>query len=152
MAATEIQQGIASIYAMDGATMVVLTGTAYIRMNSASMTQQFDLAEEKGQGGEVEQLIASNEHYDYDVEFVPIGNSAGTNTRAQAITSAANSKPGIITKVVLSGFSVAAFNGNCNCIPGLSWRMGKDSQVVMTMRLRRYVNNNTALTAGVISG
>lgn len=147
MAAQEVQQGIAKIFAMDGATTVTLTGAATITHHSAGMTQNFDLREEKSQNGEVETLVGSNEHFDVDVEFAPNG-----ATRAAAITSAANMKAAIITKVVLSGFAVAAFNGNWNLIPGSTWRMERDGIVIMGMKLRAYITNRASLTAGLIAG
>jgi hypothetical protein len=147
MAATETQQGIAKIFAMDGANTETLAGAATITHESAGLSQNYDLMEDKGQNGEVETLIASNEHYDADIEFAPNG-----TTRTLAIAAAAKMKAGLIAKVVLSGFSVAAYNGNYNALPGMTWRLTKDGKVIMTLKLRRYIINNTTLTGGVIVG
>lgn len=147
MAATETQQGKAKIYAMDGATVTVLTGAATITLESGDIEQQYDFEEYKGQNGEVETIIGANEHYDVTIQFAPNG-----ATRAAAITSAANSFPGLIEKVVLATFSVAKYNGNYNALPGATGKMTRDGLFIMTLKLRRYVTNNASLTAGAISG
>lgn len=147
MAATETQQGIAKVFAMDGATVVTLTGAATITQESADIEQQYDLEEIKGQNGEVETLIGSNENYPVTIQFAPNG-----ATRAAAIASAANSWPGLITKVVLSGFSIAKYNGNFNAMPGATGKLVKDGAFVMTLRLKAYITNRNSLTNGVISG
>jgi hypothetical protein len=148
MAATEIQQGVAKIFAMDGATQVVLTGAATITYDSADLDQAFDSDALKGQNGEVETLVASNENFTCTVNFAPNG-----ATRAAAITSCANAQPAKITKVVLSNFSVAAYNGNWNSM-GYSIKMSSNASqpVMMTLKLQAWITNRTSLTAGVIVG
>jgi len=146
MAATEVQQGVAKIFAMDGATMVVLTGAATVTIESADLEQGFDSEELKGQNGETETYIASNEKFTCSINFAPNG-----ATRAAAITSCANSQPAKITKVVLSGFAVAAYNGNWNS-EGYSIKMARDGVVQMTLKLKAHTTNRTSLTAGVIVG
>ncbi len=146
MAATEIQQGIAKVFAMDGATMVVLTGAATITMESADLDQNFDNVKLLGQNGETETIIASNENHSCTIQFAPNG-----ATRAAAITSFANSQPAKITKVVLSGFSIATYNGNWNS-EGFSLRMSRDGAATMTIKLWAGIVNRTSLTAGVIVG
>lgn len=146
MAATEVQQGIAKIYAMDGATTVTLTGAATITHESADLEDQFDNEAIKGQNGEVETLIASNRNRTCTITFAPNG-----ATRAAAITSCANSQPAPITKVVLSGFAVAAYNGDWNSL-GYTIRMARDGVVTMTIRLQAWITNRASLTAGVIVG
>ena len=145
MAFTEVQQGIAKIFAMDGATMVVLTGAATVTHEGADFEQQFDTEEIKGQNGDVETLIASNHNYTCTVNFAPNG-----ATRAAAITSCANAQPAPISKVVLSAFSVAAYNGNWNSM-GYSIKMSRDDIVTMSIKLKAFITNRTALTAGVIA-
>lgn len=147
MAATETQAGKVKVFAMDGATVVVLTGAATITIESGDLEQQYDFEEFKGQNGEVETLIGSNEHYDVTVQFAPNG-----ATRAAAIASAGNSFPALIEKVVLSSFAIAKYNGNYNALPGATCKMTRDGVVVMTLKLRRYVTNNSSLVAGSISG
>lgn len=146
MAAQETQQGIAKIYAMDGATTVTLTGAATITHESADLEDQFDSEVIKGQNGEVETLIASNRNRTCTITFMPNG-----ATRAAAITSCANAQPAPITKVVLSGFAVAAYNGDWNAM-GYSVRMSRDGVVTMTVRLQAWIINRTSLTTGLISG
>lgn len=147
MAATETQQGRAKIFAMDGAQTVTLAGAATITHESADLEQQYDVEEIKGQNGEVETLIASNENYTVSVQFSPNG-----STRALAITAAAGMWPGLIAKVVLSGFAVAKFNGDYNAMPGGSAKMVRDGVVVMSLNLKRFFTNNTDLTDGVVVG
>lgn len=148
MAATEVQQGVAKIFAMDGATTVVLTGAATITHESADLEQQFDSEAIKGQNGEVETLVASNQNLTCTITFAPNG-----ATRAAAITSCANSQPAPITKVVLSGFSVTRYNGDWNSM-GYTIKMTRDATtpVIMTIKLQAWITNRTSLTAGVIVG
>ena len=147
MAATETQAGVAKVFGMDGATVVVLTGAATITQESADLEQQYDYEEIKGQNGEVETLIASNENYPCTIQFAPNG-----ATRAAAANSAANCWPGPVSKVVLSQFSIAKYNGNYNAQPGATAKMTRDGVVIMTLRLKRFVTNNASLTANVITG
>ncbi len=148
MAATEIQQGIAKIFGMDGATQVVLTGAATITMDSADLESNFDSDSIRGQNGEVETLVACNENLTCTISFAPNG-----ATRAAAITSAANSIPAKITKVVLSGFAVARYNGDWNSM-GYTIKMTSNATtpVIMTLKLQAWITNRTSLTAGVIAG
>ena len=146
MAATETQQGIAKIFAMDGATQVTLTGAATITMESADLEHQSDIEEIKGQSGETEQLISSNVNRTCTINFAPNG-----ATRAAAIISCANAQPAQITKVVLSGFTVAAYNGDWNSM-GYSIKMGRADVVTMTLKLKAFIANRTSLTAGVVVG
>lgn len=145
MAFTEVQQGIAKVFAMDGATVVVLTGAATITLTGADLEQNFDSETLKGQNGEVETLIGSNQNLTCTINFMPNG-----ATRAAAITSCANIQPGIITKVVLSSFAIARYNGDWNSM-GYTLRMANDGAVAMTIRLQAWITNRAALTAGVIA-
>jgi hypothetical protein len=146
MAATEIQQGSAKVFAMDGATVVVLTGAATITLESADLESTHDSEPVKGQNGEVETLIASNESLTCTINFAPNG-----ATRAAAITSFANSIPAKITKVVLSGFAIANYNGNWNAM-GYSMKMARDGVATMSIKLQAWITNRAALTAGVVVG
>jgi hypothetical protein len=146
MAATEIQQGSAKVFAMDGATVVVLTGAATITLESADLESTHDSEPLKGQNGEVETLIASNETLTCTINFAPNG-----ATRAAAITSFANSVPAKITKVVTSAFSIASFNGNWNAM-GYSIKMSRDGVATMSIKLQAWITNRAALTAGVVVG
>ena len=146
MAATETQQGVAKIFALDGATMTVLTGAATVTIESAELEHQSDIEEIKGQNGEVETLISSNPNRTCTINFAPNG-----ATRAAAITSCANAQPAQITKVVLASFAVAAYNGDWNSM-GYSIRVSNTGQVTMTIRLKAFITNRSSLTAGLISG
>ena len=146
MAVAEVQAGAARIFAMDGARMVVLTGAATVTHESADLEAQFDTETIKGQNGEVETLIASNPNYTLTVNFAPNG-----ATRAAAILSCANAQPAPLSKVVLSDFSVAAYNGNWNSM-GYSIKMSHDGHVTMSIKLWASGNATAraALTAGFV--
>lgn len=146
MAATETQQGVAKIYALDGATQVTLTGAATITIEGADLEHASDIEEIKGQNGEVETLISSNVNRTCTITFAPNG-----ATRAAAITSCANAQPAQITKVVLSGFAVAAYNGDWNSL-GYSISANREGLVTMTLRLKAFITNRVSLTAGLVSG
>lgn len=146
MAATETQQGVAKIYAMDGAAMTVLTGAATITMEGADLEHTSDIEEIKGQNGEVETLISSNPNRTCTITFAPNG-----ATRAAAITSCANAQPAQIEKVVLASFQVAAYNGNWNSL-GYTIAVSREGAVTMTLRLKAFMTNRAALTAGLVSG
>lgn len=146
MAATETQQGVAKIYAMDGAAMTVLTGAATITMEDAELENTSDIEEIKGQNGEVETLISANPTRTCTINFAPNG-----ATRTAAITSCANAQPAQITKVVLATFQVAAYNGDWNSM-GYTIRVTKAGEVTMSVRLKAFMTNRAALTAGLISG
>ena len=156
MAATEVQQGIAKIYGMDssstaasmliGAAAVVASGT----MESLDIESAFDVEEIKGQNGEVETLIASNQTYSLTINFSP--NGTGTaSTRTKAIAEAAKFMAAPIVKVETKDFAVAAYNGVWNLM-GWSGKKSRDGVFVMTMKLKAFITNRAALTAGVISG
>jgi len=146
MAATETQQGVAKIYAMDGAAMTVLTGAATITMEDAELEHTSDIEEIKGQNGECETIISSNPTRTCTINFSPNG-----ATRAAAITSCANAQPAQITKVVTATFPIAAFNGDWNSL-GYTIRVSKAGEVTMSVRLKAYMTNRAALTAGLVSG
>lgn len=143
----ETQQGLAKIFGLNVATMTVLTGVATITISSADLEHNFKLVEDPDQEGNVETLIAYNEVYDVTIDFIPNG-----ATRAAAITSLANTLPGMITKVVLANFDFAVFNGNFNYIGGWSPKITREGLVICGIKLRKYIANNAALVAGVISG
>lgn len=127
--------------------MVTLTGAATITMDDADLEHNFDLTELENAGGDCETLIGANEKIDVTINFAPNG-----ATRAAAATSAANSFPEMVTKVVLSSFAVAKFNGNYNYIGGCTAKATKKGVVMMGIKLRAYIANRASLTAGVIVG
>ena len=150
MAVAEIQQGKAKIFAMDGATMVVLTGAATVTHEGADLEQQFDTEEIKGQNGDVETLIASNLNFTCTVNFAPNGAS-----RAAAITSCTNASPAPLSKVALSGFTVAAYNGDWNSM-GYSVKMSRDGIVTMSIKLKGFgisgsTQRNSIANANVVN-
>jgi len=157
MAATETQVGKARIFGLDGATVVTLVGAAFITLESADFEDQHDNEEIKGQNGDVETIIASNQRYAVNMQFAPAGGgSGGANSRSQAATSAVNMLAAPITKVVTSGFSIGVFNQNWNVMPGTTIRMTRDGTAIMTMKLIHHITNSGTgagqLQSGVISG
>lgn len=131
---------------MDGAAMTVLTGAATITMESAELEHTSDIEEIKGQNGEVETLISSNPTRTCTINFAPNG-----LTRAAAITSCANAQPAQITKVVLATFQIAAYNGDWNSL-GYTISVSKAGEVTMSVRLKAFMTNRAALTAGLVTG
>lgn len=146
MAATEVQQGIAKIYGMDGALVAVGGASASGTMESGDIENSFDIEEIKGQNGEVETLISSNQSYSLTLTFAPNG-TATASTRAKAIAEAAKFIAGApISKVTTSAFSIAAYNGDWNMM-GWSGKMSRDGVFVMTMKLKAFLTNRVTLAA-----
>jgi hypothetical protein len=59
---------------------------------------------------------------------------------------------GAIARVQTSGFSIATYNGNWNCL-GWSGKLTRDGVFVMTLKLKAWIVNRASLTAEpVISG
>lgn len=148
--AVEAQVGVAKIFGLGAAAMVTLTGAAYLTIEDADLVHDFDVQELTGQDGNVETMIAFKERYDITINFAPKGNIAATNTRAQAITSILNSKPAPLTKVVLSGFDVAAFNGDYNYVGGWNPKLTKEGVVVSGIKLRAHIANRVSLTSAAL--
>lgn len=148
MAFTEVQQGIAKIFGMDGADLAVgaaSTATSQT-MDDADLEGGSTIDEVIGQNGEVETLISSNATRTLTINFAP--NAA---TRAAAITEAEKfSALGQIVKVTTSGFSIAEYNGAWNLM-GWSGKLTKAGVYMMTLRLKAFITNRTSLTAGVIA-
>ena len=149
MAATEVQQGIAKIYGMDGGLIAMGAVSASGTIESGDLENSFDIEEIKGQNGEVETLISSNQSYSLTLTFAPNGTST-TPTRTKAIAEAAKFVAGApISKVVTSAFSVAAYNGDWNLM-GWSGKMSRDGVFVMTMKLKAFITNRATLAATAI--
>jgi hypothetical protein len=130
---------------MDGAAMTVLTGAATITMEDAELEHTSDIEEIKGQNGECETIISSNPTRTCTINFAPNG-----ETRAAAIVSSTNAQPAQITKVVLSGFAVTAYNGDWNSL-GYTIRVTKAGEVTMSVRLKAFMTNRASLTNGLIA-
>jgi hypothetical protein len=141
MATQETQVGVAKIFSMIGATMVVLTGAATITMETASLEHNFTADDHEGQDGNVETIIGYNERLEISIDFAPNGAA-----RTDAITSAANSWPAMLSKVVLSAFKVAKFNADFNYIGGASCKITKKGVAVMGVKLRRNLANSGTTT------
>jgi hypothetical protein len=146
MATQETQVGIAKVFSVIAGALVTLTGAATITIEDANLEHQFDMDAHEGQDGNVETLIAYNERLEVTCNFAPNGAA-----RTDAIASAANSFPGMISKVVLSGFKIAKLNANYNYIGGASVKMTKKGVAIMGMKLRSYIANNASLVAAVIA-
>lgn len=147
MATPETQIGVAKIFGLIGGTMVVLTGSATITMESADLEHKFETQKSKGQDGNTETVYGSDETFDVSINFAPNG-----NTRAAAATSLANCRPAMLTKVVLSGFAAAVYNGDYNYMGGWNVKMVRDKELVCGIKLTAYIANRISLTAGVING
>jgi hypothetical protein len=145
--AVEVQVGVAKIFGLDGATMVTLTGAATITIDDADLVSDFAKHESTGQDGNVENAIAWGETDEVTINFQPKG-----ATRAAAIVSLTNSKPAPLSKVVLSGFKAAQYNGDYNYLGGWNPKMTKEGIVVAGVKLKAYIANRASMTAGVIAG
>ena len=143
----ETQTGTAKIFGMIGATAVTLVGAATITIEDSDLEHKFDLQELEGQDGNIETLIAFNEQLEVTINFAPNG-----ATRAATKNSAANMFPDMITKVVLSGYDVAKFNGNYNYIGGATAKMTKKGPVLQGLKIRAYIANRASLTGTVVAG
>lgn len=147
MATVETQQGLAKIFAMIGATVTTLTGAATLTLTTSDFEDDFKLIEDPGQDGNIETLLAYNRVINGTIDFIPNG-----GTRAAAIISLANSLPGMITKVTLASYALSYVNGDYNYIGGWSPKFTREGLVVCGIKLRAYLANRAALTAGVIVG
>ena len=137
MAVAEVQVGVAKIYGLDGAAITGVAST----IETGDLDFAFDTDEIKGQNGEVETIIASNTRKTLTINFAP-----SAATRALAITASTNASVGALVLVVLSGFTVIAYNANYNCM-GWTWNGKRDGYFVMTMKLQQNISN-----AGTTSG
>ena len=147
MATPETQIGVAKIFGLIGATAVTLTGAATITMENADFEHKFKLEESIGQDGNCETLYATNEQYDIAINFMPNG-----ATRAAAADSADGFIPAPLSKVVLSGFQIAKYNGDYNYVGGATIKLIRDKECVMNLKLRAYIANRASLTLPAIVG
>lgn len=147
MATPEVQVGVAKIFGLIGGTATTLEGAATITIENADFEHKFKLEESLGQDGNCETLYATNEQFDIAINFMPNG-----ATRAAAATSAANMVPSPLSKVVLSGFSVARYNGDYNYVGGATIKLVRDKECVMNLKLRAYIANRSSLTSAAIVG
>lgn len=115
-------------------------------MENADFEHKCKMDESKGQTGEVETVFFSDEQYEISINFMPKGAS-----RAAAISQAANLIPALGTKVTLSGFDIARYNGDYNYIGGGTIKLVRDKECVMGMKLRAWITNRVSLTAGVLA-
>lgn len=143
----EVQAGSAKIFSTRSGALATLSGAATLTIENADLEHKFKMDEIKGQDGDTETLIASDPQYDVTINFMPNG-----ATRAAAVSSAANLIPDPLSKVTLSGFSVARLNGDYNYIGGGTIKMVRDKECVMGLKLRAYITNRTSLTSAVIVG
>jgi hypothetical protein len=147
MATSETQTGLAKIFGLGSAAMTVLTGAATITISSADIEHQFDTAEDTDQEGNVETIVGFKERLAVTIDFYPNG-----ATRAAAIASIANTKPAMLSKVVLASFDTAAYNGDYNYLGGWNVKTTREGIVVAGIKLVAHIANRTSLTTAVISG
>lgn len=82
-----------------------------------------------------------NLRYETDVTFLLQGTTA-----ANAIASGAVVAP--LTKVTLSGFDLAVFNGDWQLMLGQEWDLGNTKAATMNVKLRRYADATQNTLAG----
>ena len=147
MATQEIQVGVAKIFGIFGGSIVTLTGSATVTLENVDFEHKFKLEESIGQDGNCETLYATNEQYDIAINFMPNG-----ATRAAAAVSADGFIPAPLSKVVLSGFQIAKYNGDYNYVGGATLKIVRDKECVGNMKLRAYIANRASLTSPAIVG
>ena len=145
MATQETQVGVAKFFGLIGATMVSLTGSCTLTLESADIEDKFDLQKSKGQDGNTETMYASDQTLEVSINFAPNGDS-----RTAAGVSLVNCRPAPLEKVTLSGFAAAIYNGPFNYVGGWNVKMVRDKEIVCGIKLSAHLANRASLTAGVI--
>ena len=142
--ASETQNGRAYIHGIrnDGSA-ITITGYASFTIESAKIAQKSDITTLKDELGFDNAHIATNTHYELDIQFMPSG----------ASKSAANAVATFIdplTAVTLAHFENDTFNGLYTFMGDSSIDLS-EKQAKMSLKLRRYADatQNTALATTV---
>ena len=138
--------GRAAVFGVNGA--IAYTGVAAPSaqvLQSAELTDNFDLAELKSQVGEIIGLAKTNHRREFKIDFVPSSDgTSGNNTLANARLSLKLPTP--LSQVVTSGFDHADYNGNWTYIGGGTISVSGEGYCKMTLPLRQY---DTDITTAV---
>jgi len=151
MATQETITGIAKVFGINAssssiATMVVLTGAATITITSIDGSHEFDMEELTGQDGNVETIMAWKERIAVSINWEPNG-AARTNAR----TSLLNTKPAMLSKVVIANCSAPPLDGDYNYVGGWSPKLTPTGRVQISMKLLAHIANRASLTSAVIA-
>jgi len=139
--ATQYLAGRAVVFTVEGS--IAYTGVAVSQnsIQSASLSDEFDLIEVRNQRGQTMTQMAINMRQRMTIEMIPTA-AIGTNTQAAAAQSVELPDP--LTRVTLDGFELPEFNGFWNYLGGGSIGLSNQGTVTMTLPLGR--PDGTALT------
>ncbi len=144
--AAEIQTGTAVIYGVSNTgSAITVTGYATFLWDTIRGTHQFKIEDLQDYQGADVTAIATNEHFEVDIDFKPSG-----ATRAAAAAVAVFLTP--LSKVTLANFKVSAFNGDHQYRGDTVIELSNVNPAKLSgMKLRRYADStqNTALTTTV---
>jgi hypothetical protein len=144
----EIQKGEAKLFGItnDG-TAFTIAGFATFTAESAGLTHEFDLLDEKDATNHDVTSIATNARVRGDITIQPSG---ATRTAAAAV--AVFLAP--LTTVTLANFKLAALNGAWQYAGGQQIQLNFNSPAKITLPIRKWSNTtqNTSLTGAAISG
>jgi hypothetical protein len=143
--ANETQNGKAILYGItNSGNPITITGYASFILESAKAGHKFDMEHIKDENGFDAALIATNGRIELDLTWCPAG-----ATRAAAIATAAMPAP--LSKVTLSNFDVAAFNGDYVYVGDAMIDLTQ-KQAKMSLKIRKYddATQNASLVTTVL--
>jgi hypothetical protein len=141
----EIQTGKAVVFGItNNGGAITMTGYATFILDSVKGSHKFELDDVKDENKYDVSLIATNGRLEISVTWKPSG-----ATRAAAATTAVIIAP--LTKVTLSNFKVAAYNGDWVYI-GDEELTVEQAPASMSLKLRKYddATQNASLTTTVV--
>ena len=142
--ASEVQNGLAYIHGIknDG-NAITIEGYATFTLDSAKAGHKFKLESVEDENGFDAALVATNAHYEMDIQWMPSGAS-----KSAALATAVFLAP--LAKVTLAHFGVSSFNGDWIYVGDMSIDLSH-KQAKMSIKLRRYADasQNTSLTTTV---
>jgi hypothetical protein len=116
----ETQVGVARIFGVKNATVSV----GAVTIENADLEHKFHLDESKGQDGDTETAIASDEQFDLTINFMPHSGAAVI--------------PEPLATITISGFEMADLNRNYRYIGGGSVKQVRDKECVAGLKLRSW--------------
>jgi len=139
--ATQYLAGRAVVFTVEGTMAYTGVAVSQNSIQSASLSDEFDLLEVRNQRGQTITQMAINIRHRITIEMIPTA-VAGTNTQAAAALAVELPEP--LTLVTLAGFELPEFNGNWNYLGGGSIGLSNQGTISMTLPLGR--PDGTALT------
>lgn len=144
----EIQKGEAKLFGItNSGSAFTISGFATFVMESAGLTHEFDLLDEKDATNFDVTSIATNAKVRGEITIQPSG-----LTRTAAAAVAVFIDP--LTTVTLANFKLAALNGGWQYVGGQQIQLNYNSPAKITLPIRKWASTtqNAALTAAAISG